>query len=68
VQHWADGGPTSLNNLVLLCHRHHWIVHHENWHITFHNGIPHVTPPPIIDPRQQPRRNTMHHQPGLPSG
>jgi hypothetical protein len=68
VQHWADGGPTSLQNLVLLCHRHHWIVHHEGWQIVFRNGIPHVAPPPLIDPLQQPRRNTMHDQPGLPSG
>jgi hypothetical protein len=68
VQHWADGGETSLANLVLLCHHHHWIVHHDNWQITFLNGIPHVIPPPIIDPHQQPKRNTMHDQPGLPSG
>ena len=25
--HWADGGPTSLNNLVLLCRRHHRMRH-----------------------------------------
>jgi hypothetical protein len=68
VQHWADGGPTALHNLVLLCHRHHWIVHHERWHIEFRDGIPYIIPPPVVDPRQRPRRNTMHDQPGLPSG
>ncbi|HSH60345.1 MAG TPA: DUF222 domain-containing protein [Acidimicrobiales bacterium] len=27
VRHWAQGGETSLSNLVLLCRRHHRMVH-----------------------------------------
>jgi hypothetical protein len=27
VTHWADGGPTSADNLVMLCRRHHRMVH-----------------------------------------
>jgi hypothetical protein len=27
IVHWADGGPTELDNLVLLCDVHHTIVH-----------------------------------------
>jgi hypothetical protein len=27
LRHWMDGGATSLDNLILLCRRHHWSVH-----------------------------------------
>jgi hypothetical protein len=27
IVHWADGGPTSLSNLILLCRRHHRMIH-----------------------------------------
>jgi Domain of unknown function (DUF222)/HNH endonuclease len=27
VVHWADGGRTPLGNLVLLCRRHHRLIH-----------------------------------------
>jgi len=31
--HWAHGGTTDLANLVLLCHRHHWLVHEGGWQL-----------------------------------
>jgi hypothetical protein len=31
VRHWADGGATDLDNLVLLCHQHHH-DHHDRQH------------------------------------
>ncbi|HEX3815605.1 MAG TPA: DUF222 domain-containing protein [Mycobacteriales bacterium] len=63
VHHWANGGATALSNLVLLCPRHHWTIHHDQWRITFLHGRPHVIPPPLLDPNQQPRRNTRHDAP-----
>lgn len=34
IQHWADGGPTDLDNLVLLCRFHHRLVHEAGYRIT----------------------------------
>lgn len=33
VVHWAHGGRTDLDNLVLLCPRHHRKVHEERWRL-----------------------------------
>ncbi|HEX5788813.1 MAG TPA: DUF222 domain-containing protein [Woeseiaceae bacterium] len=33
VQHWANGGETSLDNLLLLCTRHHRAVHEGGYSI-----------------------------------
>ncbi len=34
LRHWADGGRTALDNLVLLCRRHHRAVHEEGFRVT----------------------------------
>jgi hypothetical protein len=34
IQHWADGGSTDLDNLILLCGFHHRFIHTHHWHIT----------------------------------
>ena len=33
MRHWANGGPTTLTNLVLLCRRHHRAVHEEGYQV-----------------------------------
>lgn len=39
VMHWADGGRTSLSNLILLCRPHHRLVH-ERFHLRIVHGRP----------------------------
>jgi hypothetical protein len=34
--HWADGGGTNLDNLVLLCHAHHRLIHEGGWRTSGH--------------------------------
>lgn len=31
VVHWADGGPTSTDNLASLCRHHHGVTHRRGW-------------------------------------
>ncbi|WP_328607042.1 HNH endonuclease [Amycolatopsis sp. NBC_00345] len=57
---WAQGGPTDLTNLVLLCPTHHRLIHHSGWTIQMHHGIPEFLPPPWLDPHRTPRRNHIH--------
>lgn len=36
---WEHGGPTDLDNLVLLCRRHHRVAHRRGWSLTLgHDG------------------------------
>ena len=65
IDHWIDGGPTSLDNLVLLCRRHHRVVHEGGLSLKrqadgtvaffYANGAPlWIAPPPpridVLDP------------------
>jgi len=33
IHHWASGGRTSLDNLVLLCRHHHRLVHEGGYSV-----------------------------------
>ena len=33
IRHWAQGGPTTLSNLAVLCRRHHRAVHEEGYQL-----------------------------------
>jgi len=60
IHHWANGGPTRLDNLALLCRRHHRAVHEEGYRIERDTGgtlcfstptgrlIPDVPAPPAV--------------------
>ncbi|HYB71389.1 MAG TPA: DUF222 domain-containing protein [Candidatus Bathyarchaeia archaeon] len=73
VRHWANGGPTVLSNLVLLCRRHHRAVHEEGYQVecseddTFHfrqpdgQVLPEVPHPIPIDPVEELRTWNRAH-------
>ena len=46
VKPWPDGGPTTLDNLVLLCRRHHRRVHEEGWTLELKSNRELVAVPP----------------------
>jgi hypothetical protein len=60
---WIDGGPTTVENMTLLCGFHHHEHERLGWTCHMHptDRVPEWTPPPHLDPAQQPRRNTAHH-------
>jgi hypothetical protein len=40
IVHWTNGGPTALSNLVLLCRRHHRLIHHKRFSVEIVDGLP----------------------------
>ena len=63
VKHWANGGETALDNLVLLGSHHHRLVHEEGWKVRWWgNGLP-----AFVDKRGQMHANGRPPAPVLPS-
>jgi len=52
ITSWLDGGPTDLDNLVLLCRVHHRLVHDGGWRLRRDDdGVVTVTPPASVGAR-----------------
>ncbi|MCY4257214.1 MAG: DUF222 domain-containing protein [bacterium] len=61
IQHWAHGGETNLDNLVLVCTSCHHNIHDNGWQITQNNdGRYDLRPPP------KPHANISTSQPCNP--
>jgi hypothetical protein len=55
IQHWADGGETKMDNLILLCRRHHRLLHEEGFrlHRAMDGGIDFTLPDGEIIPANE---------------
>ncbi|MCA2214923.1 HNH endonuclease signature motif containing protein [Jidongwangia harbinensis] len=63
IRPWSDGGPTALDNLVLLCRHHHREIHRGDWAVHLADDRqPEFRPPARLDPRRHPRRNIFHRR------
>jgi hypothetical protein len=55
VVHWIHGGSTDLDNLILLCHRHHWMAHEGGWQLVRSDEGHMLTVPPTVTFGPSPR-------------
>jgi 5-methylcytosine-specific restriction protein A len=58
---WQHGGPTALQNLVMLCRAHHRQIEATDWIVRIRDGLPEFVPPAWIDPNRTPRRKALPH-------
>jgi hypothetical protein len=62
VRHWADGGATALDNLVVVCRTHHTVLHTTPWRVSIDpdDGRPVFHPPPGRHPRAEDQELRRH--------
>jgi 5-methylcytosine-specific restriction endonuclease McrA len=77
ILHWAQGGPTTLSNLAMLCRRHHRAVHEERYQVTRDAGgelrfrrpdgrlVPEVPSPPKVPADPVTVLRAQNHAEGL---
>ena len=63
IIYWVDGGPTNLDNLVLLCHRHHHHLHQYGYRLV---PQPDGTWSPTQEPKPKPAPQRSTRQPRAP--
>lgn len=64
---WLAGGRTDIDNLCLVCTHHHRLLDRGDWQVRMsRDGVPEWIPPPWLDPRQRPMRNTANHLSDIP--
>ena len=59
---WAAGGPTDLDNMIMLCSRHHAETDAGTWQIEMLDGVPWVRLPSWLDRTRPLLRNDPHHR------
>lgn len=58
IQHWCNGGETRLDNLILLCRRHHRLLHEGGYSVTMTKSHPPVFYSPKGNPISVPEADT----------
>jgi hypothetical protein len=55
---WSKGGETNVDDMAMVCGRHHTEIHAGVWSLELRDGVPWARPPTWVDPHQRWRRNT----------
>lgn len=68
IDPYDPGGPTDLDNGILLCRRHHMLLHDHGWRIERAGDGYMLIPPASVDPERTPRPMAIKVPPWLRTG